>query len=90
MRTSLISARNAYGLSLSFFSFFFSCSRCSAAVRKERLPDVAAGALLSAAAFLAVDLLFDFLTGSSSSDSSSEMAERREEPDREETDLNDF
>lgn len=63
--------------------------RCSAAVRKERLPDVATGALLSEVAFLAVDLLFDFLTGSSS-DSSSEMADRRDEPDREEADLNDF
>jgi hypothetical protein len=90
LRTSLISRRNAYGLSLSFFSFFLSCSRCSAAVRNERVLDVPPGAHLSAVAFLAVDLLFDFLAGSSSSESSSETADRREEPDREEKDLDDF
>lgn len=81
-------------------SFFFPCSRFSAAVKNEEpppavFPSSAAVAFLLAEALGLEELLFDlelFLTGSSSSlDSSNETTERREDAeDRDEDDLTDF
>lgn len=101
--TSLASVKNANGSSDDFFSFFFPCSRCSAAVKNEKLPDADTSMLplFTVVFFLldVLDLVLDFVSSSPSSEpssvkSSSEEAEERPDEtfleEREDEDLTDF
>lgn len=84
-RTSLMTWRKEYGLSVDFFSSFLSCSRRSAAVRNERELS------LTWVDILALAFGLDFLaagSSSSSSSSSSVTMDCREEG-REEEDFTD-
>ena len=86
--TSLRSLKNAYGSSVAFFSFFFSCSRCSAAVSKENPPDADAPDRLffPLPVDLPLGLELNFLFSSSSVTSSKETIERREEAEERDDD----
>lgn len=98
--TSLIlSAKKEYGDSAAFFSSFFPCSRCSAAVRKVALAPEPANAFEFPFPCELV-LFFPFFFGSSSSSSSCSKSsssadeappDRREAPkEREDEDLMDL
>jgi hypothetical protein len=87
--TSLTSSRKAYGFSADFFSFFLSCSRRSACVKKEN-DDASSDADGVTFAGL-LDLPFFGTGSSSSSSSSSDNTDGREEEEaREEDDLVDL
>lgn len=99
VRTSRVSCKNAYASSAAFLSCFFSCSRCSAAVKNVNplLAPSEGRAFGAEGAFVrvAVDLpLRDRFTLSSSESSAEksipdEAAERRDDAEREEDDLTD-
>ena len=98
--TSCTSWRKLYGSSAAFFSSFFPCARCSAAVRKPNVPLALAAVLLPAAlVVVAFPFPFDFVffgassrsrVSSSKSSSFSEAVEREETEERREENFIDF